>query len=375
MYVPLRTRIEKDIIVRIYRSLTGTGQINVSLGQEVAPEDIIGSSNSSAGFRVLNLANLLSVAPSETEKYLQRKVGQRIYKDELLAQKKGFLGRNIMITSPADGILDYINPKTGELRMSFLPKKENLPSGVYGIVEGVDKEKGLIIIKTQASLVHGIFGSGRLRDGTLNLVGKKDEFIAKSAISSKYADKILVGGSLIFKEAISEAISCDVKGIIIGGVNAKDYKGMAGGHLSFPKKLDNDIGISIICTEGFGSISMGSDIYEILNAYNGKYISIDGNKAVIYLPSFESKSMGKIKATSLGPITGDFINHESEVTEIKLGLHVRIIGNSYPGEQGKIIAIDKSVTVLPSGLKANLATIETRNRKIQVPVANLEVIL
>lgn len=375
MYIPLRIRIERDIITRIYRSLTGTGQIKVSVNQEVAPEDIIGSSNSSAGFRVLNLANLLSVPPSETEKYLQRKVGQRIYKDELLAQKKDFLGRNKIVTSPADGILDYINPKTGELRMSFLPKKEDLPAGVYGIVEVVDEEKGMIIIKTQASLVHGVFGSGKLRDGTLNLIGKKDDFIAKSVISSRYSGKILVGGSLIFKEAISEAISEGVKGIIVGGINAKDYKGMAGGHLSFPKKLDNDIGISIVCTEGFGSIPMGMDIYEILSAYDGKYISIDGNKAVIYLPSFESKSMSKIKNTSLGPITEALINHESEVTEMKIGLNVRVIGNSYSGEQGKIIAIDKSETVLPSGLKGTLITIETRSRKIQVPVANLEVIL
>jgi len=53
---------------------------------------------------------------------------------------------------------------------------------------------------------------------------------------------------------------------------------------------------------------------------------------------------------------------------------VRIIGNSYLGEQGKVIALDQSLTLMLSNISSILATIETKRRKIKVPVVNLEII-
>lgn len=379
LFAPLVQRIKKDVIIRVKRKLKGKGEIRVAEGQEVAPSDIIGVAYISAGFRTLNLADALKVSPAEVEKYMKRLIGQRIYVDELLAERSSFFGGKKIVISPTDGILDFLNPKTGELRMSFLPKKEDLPAGVYGIVERVNKERGLVTIRTQASIVQGMFGSGRLRDGILHIISKRDELIGKSFLSLKYDGGILVGGSLVFKDAITAAISASVNGIITGGINAKDYKGMAGGRLSFPKKLDNDIGISVVVCEGFGSIPIGEDIYEILTHYGDKYVSIDGNRGVITLPSFESSSIIKVKNTKLPPAQDDSITtydeYRSQEAEVKLSLKVRIIGNSYPGEQGRIMAVDKTETILPSGIKTFLITVETKRRKIQVPVANLEIIL
>ncbi len=126
-----RLRVEKDIVTRVHRTLKARGQLNISLGQEVAPDDIIGSCWVSPGFRILNLSRLLSISPGEAKKYLKRELGQKIYKGELLAFKKqGFLGGKKNIISPSDGILDYLNEQTGELRINFLPKKIDLPAAV-----------------------------------------------------------------------------------------------------------------------------------------------------------------------------------------------------------------------------------------------------
>lgn len=374
----LHLRVEKDVYVRIRRVLKGKGVINVSENQEVSPEDLIGTANVSPGFRVINLSKLLSAAPDQVGKYIRVLLGQKIYKGELLAEKSIFLGAKKIVTSPSDGVLDFINPKTGEIRLTFLPKKEDLPSGVYGIVESIDKEKGEVIIRTQVSLVHGMFGSGRIRDGILRRVSKRDELVGKSAISSKANTQILFGGSLIFKDAITSAISCGVSGIITGGINAKDYRGMAGGRFTFPKKAENDIGISIVACEGFGSIAIGEDIYEILTKYEDRYILINGNKGIVTLPSFESKSMLRVRKVNLGPLNKDsLISYEdkNEVIEIKTGLKVRIVGNSFLGEQGIVYSVDQTETLLPSGIKTLMAVVETKRRKIQVPVANLEIIL
>ncbi len=377
-YAHFRVRVVRDVISRIHRSLKGKGQIFVSEGREVTPDEIIGEAFVPSGFRTLNLSTLLSVAPGEVEKYLAAKLGQRIYKDELLAFKKGalFWGKKVVVV-PTDGILDFINPKTGEVRMTFLPKKQKLPSGVYGIVELVDKNRGLVIIRTQVSKIYGMFGSGKLRDGTLQFLGKREDLIGQNVISARLRDSILVGGSLIFKDAISAAISAGINGIITGGINAKDFRGMAGGRLTFPRRLENDIGVSIVVCEGFGSIPIGEDIYQILSEYEGKFVSLDGNKSAINLPSFESSSITRVKNTKLPPIKEGALDInilENEVCELTLGMKVRVVGNAFAGNLGKLVDLDQSETLLPSGIKTFLATIETKRRKIKLPVANIEVI-
>ncbi len=374
-FVPIRDRLEKDVIVRINRILPGKGTINVSLGQEVEPSDIIGSANVTSGFRILNLAQLLGVKASDVEQYLKRDLGQRIYKGELLAYKDGgIFGDKKTVVAPTDGLLDYLNPESGEMKITLLPRKIDLPSGVYGIVDSIDKERGLIVIKAQASRVYGMFGCGKAKDGILEVLGERGDLVGEGMITSKSEGHILVGGSLIYKRALSVAISVGVAGIITGGINAKDYRSIAGGRLIFPKKLDNDIGVSVVVCEGFGSVPIGEDIYNELCLYNNKFVSIDGNAGVINLPSFQSSSLAKVKGTTLPPVEDILQLGIDKAIELKVGTAVRVVGNSYFGEQGKIVSVDEIPTLLPSGISAILATIETKRRKIKVPVVNLEAI-
>ncbi|MDP3733106.1 MAG: hypothetical protein Q8Q91_01055, partial [Candidatus Daviesbacteria bacterium] len=326
-----RLRIEKDIVTRVHRTLKARGQLNISLGQEVAPDDIIGSCWVSSGFRIVNLSQVLSVSPGEAKKYLKREIGQKIYKGELLAFKKqGFLGGKKMVISPSDGILEYLNEQTGELRLNFLPKKIDLPAAVYGVVEEIDIPRGDIVIKTEVSRIYGMFGTGKNREGTLNIIGRRDELIGELKITAENSDQILVGGSLIRKEAISQAISSGVCGIIAGGINAGDYKAMAGGRLIFPKKLENDIGVSVVICEGFGVQFLGEDIYGVLQKYNGKFVLLDGNHAIINLPSFESNCMRRVKSIALPKQQNTVVEvNELKLQDIKIGPMVRVVGNSY----------------------------------------------
>src|SRR3989344_1318174 len=260
---PKRLRFEKDVITRVIRTLNGQGKFSIQIGQEVSPEDIIGSSTVSLGFRTINLSTQLSVSPKDVKKYLKKEFGQRIYKGELLAYKEGgLISSKKVVVSPTDGILDFLNTNTGELRMSFLPNKSDLASGVFGIVDYIDNSKGTALIRTQVSKIYGVLGTGKSREGIIRRVSSRDDLISAAKISLKDVEHILLGGSLVYKEAVSAAISAGIHGIITGGINAKDYRGMAGGRLGFPRKLDNDIGITIIVCEGFGSIPIGLDVYE-----------------------------------------------------------------------------------------------------------------
>lgn len=376
MIITKRLRHEKDIIVRIKRSLAGKGKLNVLKGREVIPDEVIGTSVVSSGFRIINVAHLLNIEPGSIERYLQRAVGQKIYKGELLAYKPGgLLQKKGVVTAPTDGVIDFINPATGEVKMSFLPRKVDLPAAVYGIVEFVDDSRGQVLIKTQMTKIHGIFGTGRQRDGILHLSDVKSGLIDAGNISLKYAGGILVGRGLIYKDAISAAISAGVSGIITGGISSKDYKGMAGGRLIFPKKFDNDIGIAIVVCEGFGSVQIGWDILDLLSRHDGKFVFIDGNRAEVGLPEFTSDCMRRIRSVQLPPLPQDGPKvTEANWEDLQVGACVRIAGMTYLGDQGRIVRIDGSKTRLGSGILAQLVTIETKTRKVQVPVANIEII-
>lgn len=376
-FASYRLRVEKQVVSRVARILRGKGTLNANVGQIVSPEEIIGNAIISAGFRTLNLSTLLSVPPEEIPKYLVKKLGQRIYKGELLAYKKGglFAGKKI-VTAPTDGVLDFLNNQTGELKIAFLPKKVSLPAGVYGVVEMVDKLAGQVIIRTEVSKVYGILGSGRVRDGILHILNTKQDLVQRGAFLHKFDGHILVGENLFFEDMISASLSLGVNGIITGGINAEDYRKIAGGRLVFPRKLDNDIGIGVIVTEGFGGVKISDDVFEIFQEYEGKFVFINGNKALIILPSYTSHSLVKVKNTKLPLLQNEGLDNSfRDSVELKIGLKVRIVGNSYLGEQGKITAIDDTLTLLPSGIKSYIITVETSRRKLQVPVANLEVIM
>lgn len=373
-----RIRIEKNIITRIYRGLPGKGNLTVSEKAEVIPSDIIGSAEISSGFKIINIAQLLSIPPDQVQKYLQRGIGQRIYKGELLAKKSGGLfGGEKIITASTDSVIDFINPQTGEVRLSILPRKVDLPAGVYGVVEKVDKARGKVLIRTQVSRVYGALGAGRVREGILHNLGDREKLVVPSMILPDFSDRILLGGGLVYKEALSAAISAGVSGIITGGLNAKDYRAIAGGRIIFPKKLETDVGISVITTEGFGSVPIGQDIYGLLSTYDGKFVTIDGNAAVINLPVFDASCIVAVRKTSLPPVSEDTIfvgNRDySGVAEVQVGMKARVIGNAYLGEQGVVVAVDKSESLMPSKVRVLMVTLETKRRKLQIPINNIEI--
>lgn len=377
LYANRRVRIQ-DEITRVQRTLPGRGKITVQVGQQVAPPDIIGNCLISAGFRNINLAQTLAVVPAEVERYLQKPLGSKIFQGELLAYRSaGIFSAKKILTAPADGILESLNRQTGELRLSFLPKKIAIPAAVFGIVEYINNSKGQVLIKTQATTISGVFGCGRSREGNIYTLSSRGDLISSKMISPNLSGHILVGGGLIYKDAITNSVTAGVSGIITGGINAKDYLSMSGGKFSFPRNMGADIGISVLVTEGFGSIPIGEDIFSLIQKNNGRFAILDGNAGSLVLPSRKEESMAKIKNTQLAALNQYGIvaaTSDIEALELQNGMKVRIIGAPYLGEQGQVVSLDKSPTALPSGINIVLATVETRSKKIKIPYSNLEVI-
>lgn len=370
MNANIRPRVKQNQVSRIKRRLWGKAQIIVSKGQEIEPQDIIGRSSVSAGFTTINIAKILRVEPQSGEKYLKREIGKIIYKGELLAFKKTILGQKTIV-SPTDAEIDRYDSKSGEVWFKFLPKETSLISGVYGIVDMVDKEEGSVTIKTLASEIYGVVGLGKEREGVLEIISQPSQLVNPQAITQNLRQHILVLGSLVFDENLRQAIDVGVSGIIAGGINGSDFKSIAGSLNPFLNT--EDIGITVLATEGFGSLPIGSDIYEVLKKHNERYMFIDGSKKKVILPEISPDSMMVLRKTAL-PQTLEDTEPEIKMDTIKEGIKVRIIWHPYMGYQGKVLTIDQQPTSLPSGISTYLLTIETANQKIKVPYPNVEIL-
>lgn len=372
LVVNKRVRIIPENVTYVQRFLQGNGKIVVAAGQEVSPSDVIGKSTISAGFRRVNISQALSVNPKDVKKYLQRSIGKVIYKGELLGYKSGGLfGGKKLLLAPTDGILEQLDEVTGILKLKILPHTVDLPAAVFGIIEKVDHVKKAVIIKTQVTQIYGMLGSGRPREGYLKVLGGRGDLISSDRISPDFNDKIIVGGGQIYKDGLKEAVSFGVKGIITGGINASDFKGMSGGKIKFAHS-ESEVGIGVLVTEGFGTIPIGEDIFEILKSFDDRFVILEGNSARVDLPSVSANSLINIKKVHLPKFTEltSYVNEDS----LRLGKEVRIIGSSYMGEQGQVESVDQMTTKLPSGAITYMITIATKSRKIKVPYNNLEII-
>ena len=375
LLVNARQRVIGNRIICVRRSLPfGKGQIEAKVGEEVSPATVLGEGQTPSGFRSIHLATELEVAPDKAAKFLLKKIGDTIFEGELLASNEQMFGlQKRAITSPIDGILDYYNEYSGNLRLKLLPKPNKLVSGVYGVVQKVDESKKEVYIKTLASLIYGVLGSGQERDGLLKVLGSSEALISSKQITEDMKGKIIVGGSIVFADALEKAVEVGVTGIISGGINTGDYLSVSGGSWKFDEKKWSDVGLSLLITEGLGSIPLSEDIFELLIKHHDRFALIDGNSRYLILPSNDQSSMAYIRKTDMQMDLHQTVEVE-QVCELKVGSHVRLIANQVIGVLGVVESIDQKPSLLPSGISIIMVTVVTKRRKYLVPYTNLEII-
>lgn len=369
--INVRPRLLSSNCVRVIRKIKGSGVLSVAKNQEVSPHDILGSSQINPGFTVINLAKELRVSPEQASKSLQKTAGIPIYKGELLAKKKGLFSSQTVV-SPTDCLIEKMNQQTGELTLKMLPKQIPLLSGVFGIVDEINTLTGEVYIKTMATQIVGVIGAGRERGGFLRLVGKPSDLINTPQLSPLMKGDILVAGGLVFGMALKKAMEYQIDGLVSGGINMDDYLSITGS-LYEEHKSHTDIGMSVVATEGFGPLSIGSDIYPVLQKFEGKYVFINGFANHLILPDSSADSIIKARKIALPPVSAGFkYTPDNQVQPLTPGRAVRLIWPPFAASQGVVVSIDGSPTLLPSGVSAICALVELSNKKIKVPVSNLE---
>jgi len=369
-YTPGLKVSEKTVITK-ERRLPLVGNVLAKKGDRVKHSDIVAKTELPGNVELVNVVNKLGIDPKEIKEFMLLKEGDRIQKNGPLAQSPGFFGFfKTICASPCSGTIESVSTATGQVVIRQEPTPVSVMAYVDGIVDEVLPNEG-VVIKTFGTFIQGIFGVGGETVGELQvLVQKPDSILDDTLINAQHEGKIIVGGSFVTHEAIKKAISFKVKGIIAGGIDDEDLKKFLGYDLGVAITGNEDKGISLVITEGFGKINMATKTFEMLKANTGKRASINGATQI---------RAGVIRPEIIIPKEGlnekDISTAEESKLFMEVGGLIRIIRIPHFGAIAKVTNLPPEPFQIETEAKVRTVEVQLENGEIfRLPRANVELI-
>ena len=361
-------KVTAKSLVRKERRLPLKGQVIVKVGEDVTASTIVATTSLPGKVEPLNLAGKLGVPPSDMGEYLLKKKGDTLEKDEIIAQTKGLFGLfKTVIKSPIQGTLENISDITGQLILRAPPRKVEIDAYIDGKVVDVIEKEG-VIVETIATFVQGIFGIGGEAKGIIKKLTKTaDDTISSEMITKEDQGKILIGGSFIDSKALKQAAKYGVSGIVVGGIDDQDLRNFLGYDIGVAITGSEDIGVTLVITEGFGKMSMAETTFKLLCTQEGKKASINGATQI---------RAGVLRPEIVVPLPGEKPEEElKESTGLEIGSRIRVIREPHFGAIGKVSELPSELQQIETEAKVRILAVELEDQKrVILPRANVEMI-
>lgn len=357
-------------LLRKKRLLPIPGQVLAQLGQQVEAMDIVAKTELPGKVFSVNIANRLAVGPEEVKGYMLKADGDAVKKGEIIAEDKPFLKWfKTSIESPVDGTIESVSDVTGQVLLREPPKVLPIKAYVKGSVVEVTPNFG-VTLEAEGTFIQGIFGIGGETNGEIVIaVGSPDEDLGPEGIKDNYKGKIVVGGRHASLSTINRAIELGVHAIVVGGIHDRDLRQLLGYDIGVAVTGTEQIGLTVIVTEGFGSIPMAEYTFKLLSSRNGEKASVSGATQIragvmrpeIIIPGFPKNVTECKKDQGRG--------------WIEPGDPIRIIREPHFGVIGTVKSLPSELTVIGSESHARVLEVQLDGGEvIVVPRANIEVL-
>ncbi len=363
--VVARTVVEKT------RRLPLKGTVTVSEGDSVEASDVVATTNLPGNIQPLNVANLLNLEPADLDDVMKKQAGDSVTKGEIIAETAGLFGFfKSSVKSPIDGTMESLSKVTGQAIMREAPVPVSVNAYVDGRISGIIPEEG-VVVETHAAFIQGIFGVGGERRGELKVVvSAADQPLDASLLDESCRGKIVVGGSYLTYESYRKAEELGVLGIVIGGFDYSDIKKIVGYDIGVAITGQEDLGTTLVLTEGFSRIQMAGQTFDLLTKHDGEMASING-ATQIRAGVIRPEIIISLKDQDAGSET-----REREIKPMDIGTVVRIIRHPYFGLLGEITDLPHALQKLESESLARVAKVRIfdHDKEVMLPRANLEMI-
>lgn len=363
-------QIKEAVIVRKVRRLPIKGEVIVNVGDIVDYDDIIAKSKIPGDPYTVKASYMLKCEPDEVPKYMIKKVGDAVKKGEIIAKFTGLFGliKNF-VTSPVDGYIESLSTASGQIIVREAPKDIIIDAYIPGKVVSILPNEGAII-ETNAAFIQGIFGVGGETHGEIVIaVDSPNDVLSEEHITKNHKGKIVIGGSLVTGEALKKAVEIGVKGVVTGGIRNSDLRSLLGYDIGVAITGYEDIGLTLIITEGFGKMAMSYRTFNLLKKFEGELAHVNGETHI---------RAGVIRPEIIIPhsrIISSYNEQEKLEAGMKPGTNVRIIRAPYFGKLGKVVSLPPELRMSKTESYVRVVEIELEDKqRVIVPRANVEII-
>ena len=366
-YTPGLKILESTKVVKT-RLLPMKGKVHYKIGDYVESKDIVASTKIPGNVHMVNVSKQLNVEPDNIKDCMLIKIDDKVEKNQIIAENKGLFGLfKTQVKSPINGFIANVSDVTGQVIISEPQKSVEINAYTSGKISDVLPDEG-VKIETTATLIQGILGVGGENRGEIVVVtSNPNQKLIASMINKSHKGKILIGGSYLDIEAFQKAKSIGVAGIVSGGFSYNALSELLGYNLGVAITGSENIGLSLLITEGFGEIAMSEKTYSLLNKKKKQTASINGSTQI---------RAGVIRPEILISNKQDDKQNSNIDMIISEGSQIRVIREPYFGKVGTVVSLPKELKKMDSETLVRVAEIKLDNGKLfEVPRANLEMII
>ena len=279
MSAKLRAVLEfaPDTTLSKTRRLPVPGEVLVNEGDVITAETVVARAEV-PGYPVdINVAFRLGVEAPDTSRYMLKGVGESVTDGEPLARRKILLGLSEeLVVAPVTGTVESISDLNGMVILRTPPVLVGIPAYVPGKVTKVLPAEGCVV-EAQGALIQGLFGVGGETAGAIHMaVSEPSGTLEAQQIVWDMKGKILVSGSGMSKRALLKARDVGVLGVVTGSIDDMELASFLGKEIGLAITGQEQVGLTVVVTEGFGDMPMSDQIFALLKEHEGKVDSLNG---------------------------------------------------------------------------------------------------
>jgi hypothetical protein len=362
-------RVTQQATIRKERMLPIAGEVLVAVGAKVQASDVIARAELPGDVATVNVVNQLGIGAGDLERFMLKKVGEAVTKDEPIAQNRPLIKwfRRV-VRAPVSGSIETVSSVTGQVLLRTPPRPVEVRAYVDGVVVEVRPGEGAVI-ETTGAFVQGILGVGGEIAGELVLAADSPKTVlTPKDLNETFAGKIVVAGALVTYEVYQRASQLGIAALVCGGFHDADLRRLLGYDLGVAITGHETLRPILIMTEGFGDMAMAERTFSLLKANAGRRCSANGATQIragvlrpeIIIPAAAGAQAMAGQAGALG------------LTE---GSPVRIIRQPGFGRLGTVKSLPSGVQLVESEARVRVIEVQFPEGDVAiVPRANVEAI-
>ena len=358
-----------DLVIQRRRELPVPGDLLVEIGQQVTSDQVVAQAELPGDLQVLRLPEKMGIEVFEVCEGLRVKEGDSVERGTLLCEHAGLFGWfKTKAVAPLAGVIEFISQRSGHIGLRLPSHVLQLSAYISGIVTTVEAERA-VLIQSKAAFIQGIFGVGGERQGRLKILAVAPEATVTAVdIPAECAGAVLVGGTNPSLEALQVACARGATAFVTGAIGAEALAGYLGYDLGIALTGDEPVDMTVIATEGFGTIPISERVLEIVTRFEGLHASVNGATQV---------RAGALRPEIIIPhqVTTDIVGLSTTSFGLTPGSEVRLLRVPYFGRRGIVQDLPKALGKIATGACARVVRVKlTDGVVVTVPRANVELL-